>query len=104
MICFLIMRISFFSLKLSKGHARYKNKNLEKIQHYGVESVRTALQCVRKQLRRKPLAVCLAQTILVFHRSRVVPATSRFFVAEFILSEVEGLFRMTSSKITVTEY
>jgi hypothetical protein len=30
--------------------------------------------------------------------------TLRFFVAEFILSAVEGLLRMTSRKITWTEY
>jgi hypothetical protein len=33
-----------------------------------------------------------------------VTANMRFFVAEFILSAVEGLLRMTSRKITWTEY
>jgi hypothetical protein len=36
--------------------------------------------------------------------SRVVPAAARFFVAEFILNEVEGLLRMTSSKTMWTDY
>jgi hypothetical protein len=34
----------------------------------------------------------------------IVPATARFFVAEFILSAVEGLLRMTLVKTLWTDY